>query len=281
MMNILLLILMTLLGLAIGSFLNVVIYRYPNMLERNWKREAQEFLGQAPEKPAKPFNLAWPRSHCPKCQTKLSWWHNIPLLSFLMLGGKCAHCGTKISWQYFIVELITGGLTLWAAIHFQMDRELLWVLIFIWFLIPMAMIDLNTRLIPDTLVLPLLWLGLILNTQHTFTSLSQAVWGAVVGYLFLWVIAKLFKLLRKKDGMGHGDFKLLACLGAWFGVQMIPAMLLIAVILSLIVSLILLVSGKIKFQALIAFGPFLAISGWLTLMWGNELFNLTLRLFYA
>ena len=279
-MTILLLILITLLGLAIGSFLNVVISRYPQMLERSWKKEAQAYLEQ-PVEVSESFNLATPGSHCPKCKNKVRWWQNMPLLSFLLLGGKCGSCKAKISWQYFIIELITGGLTLWAAIHFQMDRQLLWALILIWFLIPMATIDLNTKLIPDNMVLPLLWLGLILNTQHIFVSLSQAVWGAVAGYLFLWVVAKLFKLLRKKDGMGHGDFKLLACLGAWFGVQLIPAILMIAVILSLIVSIILLASGKLKMQTLIPFGPFLALSVWLALMWGNQLLMLTFRIFYG
>ena len=279
-MDLISLIFITILGLAVGSFLNVVIVRYPKILEAQWQQEYQLYLHQSSEAPHKPsYTLARPSSHCPFCQTPLKWWHNIPVISFILLKGKCSFCQQTISWQYPLVELLSGGLSLWAALHLGIDSHLIWSLIFIWILLAIAWIDFQTQLIPDDMVLPLLWLGLLVNIQHGFAPLSQAVVGAVVGYLFLWIIAKLFKWIRKKEGMGHGDFKMLACLGAWFGVQMVPILLLIAVFLSLFASLFLLLLKKINWQQLIPFGPFLAISGWLALMFGNHLIDLAAKLF--
>jgi len=274
------LIFITILGLAVGSFLNVVIVRYPKILEAQWQQEYQFYLHQSSEEPNKSaYTLARPASHCPFCQTPLKWWHNIPVISFILLKGKCSFCQQAISWQYPLVEMLCGGLSLWAALHLGVDSHLIWSLIFIWTLLAIAWIDFQTQLIPDDMVLPLLWLGLLVNIHAGFTPLSQAVIGAVTGYLFLWIVAKLFKWIRKKEGMGHGDFKMLACLGAWFGVQLVPILLLIAVILSLLASLSLLLLKKINWQQLIPFGPFLAISGWLALMFGNQLIDIAAKIF--
>lgn len=266
----LLTLLAALFGLVIGSFLNVVIYRYPILLEQNWRRDCQEYL-KLSQDPKKRFNLAWPSSHCPRCKVTLKWWHNIPLLSYVLLRAKCAYCQAQISWQYPAIELITAVLTVVTAWHFGWGWPLLWGLVFTWVMLVLAVIDVQTLLLPDDLVLSLLWIGLLLNMHHFIVPLHQAVLGAVAGYVFLWVVNWLFMQLRNKVGMGHGDFKMLTMLGAWFGIFQLPVILLIAVALSLVVSFTLLALGKVKFQQAIPFGPFLAIAGWAMLVFGPSI----------
>lgn len=261
------------LGLIIGSFLNVVIVRYPKMFMHAWRAACLEHLSQpAPE--ALSLSLASPASHCPTCHKRLRWWHNIPLLSYIFLRGRCAFCQKHIPIVYCAIELLTAFLTAAAVAHFGLTLQAIYALLFIWILIPLTMIDYKTTFLPDTLTLPLLWLGLIVNISHHFTSLSSAVLGAVMGYSLLWVVAYAFKAIRKKEGIGHGDFKLLAALGAWFGLTLVPLMLLIAVFSCLIISIISLLRQKITRDTLIPFGPFLGLAGMLALFYGGTLMRL-------
>jgi len=255
------------LGLVIGSFLNVVIHRLPLQIERGWRRDALDFLGQTDDTaPVEPVNLLFPPSRCPRCRQPLRYWHNIPVLSFLLLRGRCRHCAAPISMQYPLVELTCGLLT--ALILYQTGATAagLWLVLLTWCLIALTGIDFNHQLLPDIITLPLLWLGLLANLSATFTTLSSAVIGAMLGYLSLWSIFWTFKLLTGKDGMGHGDFKLLAALGAWAGWQQVPAMILLSSVLGAVVGIIgVLLRGRDR-RMPIAFGPFLALAGWLVLM---------------
>ncbi len=266
-------ILVGLIGLVFGSFLNVVIVRYPHMLMREWRSECLELLELEPE--SKPsafnptFNLIIPRSQCPHCKHRLAIWHNIPLLSYALLRGRCAYCQKKISWLYPLVELITAVTTLFIFFQFGLSFQTIFLCIFTWGLIILAMIDWRNKILPDTITLSLLWIGLIVNIKNTFVTLELAVLGAVVGYLFLWIVTHIFKLIRKKQGMGHGDFKMMAMLGAWLGVFPLLNILIISVFISLTVTLILLAFKKIHRDQPLPFGPYLALAGWLTLMFNN------------
>ena len=261
------------LGLLIGSFLNVVIYRLPLMLEKEWQREAAQVLGLAPEEAEDidpPFNLAQPRSQCPGCGTTITAVNNITIISFLLLRGRCGQCQNSISIQYPAVELATGLATLFLIDHFDLSSAAGLACVLTYALIALSIIDYRTTLLPDSITLPVLWLGLLVNIDGTFTDLTSAVIGAIAGYLSLWVVYWGFKLLTGKDGMGFGDFKLLALLGAWLGWQMLPVIILLSSLAGAVIGLSLIALGRDKDHP-IPFGPYLAIAGWMALIWGESL----------
>ena len=259
------------LGLVVGSFFNVVIYRLPLMMESRWRRDCCELLEQEQEKEAAPLTLATPNSHCPHCGTGIKPWHNIPVLSYLMLRGKCAACGVGISLRYPAVELVTGLLTLSLASAFPMSAALLGAIAFTWALIVLTMIDVDHKLLPDNITLPLLWLGLLFNLAGTYVSLEDAVLGAMLGYLLLWSVYWLFKLVTGKEGMGYGDFKLLAALGAWLGWQALPLIILLSSLVGAVCGIMLMIAKGRGREVPIPFGPYLAAAGWISLMWGEEI----------
>jgi leader peptidase (prepilin peptidase) / N-methyltransferase len=259
------------LGLVVGSFFNVVIYRLPLMMESRWRRDCCELLEQEQEKEAAVLTLATPNSHCPHCGTGIKPWHNIPVLSYLFLRGKCAACGVGISLRYPAVELATGLLTLSLASAFPISAALLGAIAFTWALIVLTMIDVDHKLLPDNITLPLLWLGLVFNLCGTYVSLEDAVLGAILGYLLLWSVYWLFKLLTGKEGMGYGDFKLLAALGAWLGWQALPLIILLSSLVGAICGIMLMIAKGRGREVPIPFGPYLAAAGWISLMWGEEI----------
>ncbi|MCP5326349.1 MAG: prepilin peptidase [Oceanospirillaceae bacterium] len=260
----------TLLGLCVGSFLNVVIYRLPIMLKREWQAEIAEMQGETlPEQPV--FNLTKPHSACPKCNAPIRPWQNIPVISYLFLRGKCANCKNPISIRYPLVEIVTGALSLVVAQHFGYSWASAGLLVFTWALIALTMIDIDEQLLPDNITLPLLWLGLICNSFGIFTDLHSAVFGAIAGYLSLWSVFWLFKLLTGKEGMGYGDFKLLAALGAFFGWQSLPVIILLSSVVGAVVGIIgIMAMGRDK-NIPIPFGPYLAAAGWIAALWGQQL----------
>ncbi|SON48229.1 prepilin peptidase [Vibrio tapetis] len=267
----------TIFGLMIGSFLNVVIYRTPLMMEREWK---QEFTESYPElcPDAKidttPLSLSTPRSTCPKCQHQLSISDNIPVISWLFLKGKCRYCETKISVRYPAVEILTATLSLVIALSFPLSLYSVALLFFTFTLIAATFIDLDTLLLPDQLTLPLMWSGIALAlVGESPLSLQDSVIGAMAGYLCLWSVYKVFKLLTGKDGMGYGDFKLLAALGAWLGWQSLPMIVLMSSLVGLVFGLIQLRLQRKGIEHVFPFGPYLAIAGWLTLLFGSEIAN--------
>jgi leader peptidase (prepilin peptidase)/N-methyltransferase len=263
-------------SLMVGSFLNVVIYRLPIMMERSWKADIAEYsasqdeFGSSTDNPlAPPFNLVKPDSTCPKCQHKISAWENIPLISWLLLKGKCSQCRNPISIRYPLVEMATAVLSALVAWHFGFGLAGFAAIIATWLMISMAFIDIDTMLLPDQLTLSLLWLGLLLSIEGPFVSSRDALIGAGVGYLSLWSLYWAFKLLTGKEGMGYGDFKLLAAIGAWVGWQHLPVVILLSSFVGAIVGVTLLtMQGKDKSQP-IPFGPYLAAAGWLTLLYGD------------
>lgn len=259
-----------LLGLVVGSFLNVLIHRLPLMLERQWRADARETLA-LPTEPGERFDLFLPASHCPDCLKPVSPWENIPLLGYLCLRGRCSGCGTRISPRYPLVELGSAGLALFAAWHFGFSASAMAFMVVSWGLLALSLIDIQHQLLPDSLVLPLLWLGLIVNACGLFVPLDHALWGAVTGYLSLWSVYWLFKLISGKEGIGHGDFKLMALLGAWGGWQILPFTLLFSSLTGAIVGLVLLrLHGK-HVNTPIPFGPYIAIAGWIALLWGGQI----------
>ncbi len=260
-------------GLLVGSFLNVVILRLPRRMEWQWKRDCREMLEleSDPQAEPEPPGIVVRGSHCPKCGHNLTWYENVPLLSFLALRGRCRGCGTAISWQYPVVELLTGLLFAAAIWQFGPTWQGLAALAFTGVLVAASGIDLRTTLLPDDLTYPLLWLGLLLSLGTVFVDPVQAILGAAMGYLVLWSIYWGFKLLTGKEGMGYGDFKLLAALGAWCGAAgIVPILLLSALSGAVIGSSWLLLRGKDRATP-IPFGPYLAVAGWVQLMWGERL----------
>lgn len=259
-------------GLAIGSFLNVVIYRLPVMMQNQWRNECYDYLALKNPDPHKaPFNLAVPNSTCPHCQHEIKPWENIPVLSYLFLRGACANCGNKISPRYPLVELATALVSALLAWQFGYGAQLLALLFFTWCLITLTMIDIDHKLLPDSITLPLLWAGLLVNSQNLFTDLHSAVLGAAAGYMILWCVYWAFKLFTGKDGMGFGDFKLLAALGAWFGWQMLPLTIIMSSLVGAVLGMAMLaIQGKEK-STPIPFGPYLAIAGWIAMLWGQPL----------
>jgi leader peptidase (prepilin peptidase)/N-methyltransferase len=257
-----------LVGLCAGSFLNVVILRYPQMLEREWHQQAAELRGEEPATQDR-FDLVHPRSRCPACGHRLRLWEIIPLLGWVLLRGRCSACGTAIGLRYPLVELLTGALSVAAIAWHGVTLAGLGALLFTWCLIALAFIDLDTQLLPDDLTLPLLWLGLIFNLWGVFTPLEAAVVGAVAGYLSLWSVYWLFRLLTGREGMGFGDFKLLAAIGAWFGWQSLPAVIVLASAVGALVGITLIVLRRHARGTPIPFGPYLAGAGLLAMYIGR------------
>ena len=269
-------------SLALGSFLNVVIYRLPRMLRTDWLKEYEELTrhidNQTTTTPP-PENLFFPRSHCPHCHALIKAHHNIPLLSYFLLGGQCAHCHQKIDWQYPLVELITCLLFLLAFASFGFTWICVCSWIFIGMILPAMIIDLKHQLLPDSLTLGLLWVGLLVNTESLFTTLPIAVISAAGGYLFLWAFIQIFYLVTKKMGMGHGDFKLFAALGAWFGWTALPFILFFSSVIGVIYGLVYLKVTKQSKETPIPFGPFLGVSGLVYLFYHHEFFYLLNQLY--
>lgn len=265
--------LITILGLLVGSFLNVVIHRLPIMLERSWQQEYQSYFHpeQDTQTPLPPYNLIVPRSACPHCGHQIRAWENIPLLSWIGLRGRCSQCRAAISPRYPLVELLCGVMTLVVANHYPAGVMQWSAIALSWVLLALTFIDLDKMLLPDQLTLPLLWLGLLLNTQGTFVDLSDAVIGAAAGYLVLWTLYWTFKLLTGKEGMGYGDFKLLAALGAWLGWQALPLILILASAVGALVGISLLLLRRHQQGHPIPFGPYLATAGWIALLWGASI----------
>lgn len=258
-------------SLCIGSFLNVVIYRLPVMMERGWHNECCA-LNNQPPKFADKFNLSTPASRCPKCGHKIRAWENIPLISWLLLlRGKCSNCHSPISIRYPLVELATGLLSVLVFIRFGASLQMCTALVFTWVLIALTMIDFDTQLLPDDLTFPLLWLGLLVNLNSTWVSLDKAVLGAVFGYLSLWSVYWLFKLVTGKEGMGYGDFKLLAALGAWLGPSQLPLIILLSSCVGAVIGGVYMAIRKES--APFAFGPYLAIAGWFAMFGGTEIID--------
>ena len=259
------------LGLLVGSFLNVVIYRLPLMMESRWRRECCELLEVEPDKAEAPLTLATPNSHCPHCKAAIRPWQNIPVLSYLFLGGKCANCGTRISLRYPAVELASGLMTLALGFYFAPSPALLGAMLLTWTLIALTLIDVDHQLLPDDITLPLLWLGLLFNLGGTYVSLQDAVIGAMGGYLILWSVYWLFKLATGKEGMGYGDFKLLAALGAWLGWQALPLIILLSSLVGAVCGIALMFIKRRGREIPIPFGPYLAAAGWIALLWGDTI----------
>lgn len=258
------------LGLVVGSFLNVVIYRLPKIMHREWQAQCAELNGiTLPD--ATPLSLSHPSSSCPHCGHAIRAWENIPVISFLWLRGRCAVCQKPISWRYPTIELLTGGLSLAVASHFTQPAHILFALPLVWSLVALTFIDLDTQLLPDSITLPLLWAGLLVNLNQGFVSLSAAVIGAMAGYLLLWVVYQGFRLLTGKEGMGFGDFKLLAAIGAWLGWQMLPTVLLLSSLTGAVVGISLMLFGGHQRNTPIPFGPYLAGGAMITLFWGNTI----------
>ena len=265
------------LGLMVGSFLNVVIHRLPIMLERDWKAQCLDYLGDKNlftpdvESSAGKYNLVVPRSGCPSCGHRITALQNIPVLSYLFLGGKCAACKTRISLRYPVVEAMTGLLTGFLAWRFGVTWMAGFAIIYVWALIALTFIDADTTLLPDDITLPLLWFGLLINIGGVFTDIGSATWGAAGGYLVLWSVYWAFKLLTGKEGMGYGDFKLLAAIGAWLGWQLIPLVILLSAAVGTVVGIAgIVLKGRDK-GAKLPFGPYLAAAGFIALVWGQQL----------
>ena len=271
-----------LLGLIVGSFLNVVIHRLPIMLKAGWKAECEAFLAEekgtpAPDSETPVFNLNTPGSRCPQCGHAITALENIPVLSYLFLRGRCRECKTAISPRYPAIETFTALLTLACAWHFGVTPQAPFAILLSWALIALAFIDLDEQYLPDSITLPFLWLGLLLNTRALFSDLESAVTGAAAGYLILWSVYMLFKKLTGKEGMGFGDFKLLAMLGAWLGWQMLPAIILLSSLVGAAVGIALIAMNRHRRGVPIPFGPFLAAAGWITLLWGSDINQAYLR----
>ena len=262
-------------GLLIGSFLNVVILRVPESMFYEWRVQCVDLLEiKDHELGNKPPNILWNRSRCPNCRHSITAIENIPVLSYLFLRGKCSSCGQKISARYPFVELTTGVLFLVTAIHFGPGIQLLAALVLTGFLVALTGIDVDHQLLPDTLTLPLLWMGLALSLFDVFVDPFTSILGALAGYLSLWTIFQLFKLLTGKEGMGYGDFKLLGALGAWMGWQMLPLIILLSSLVGAVTGIILMGLHKHKSGQPMPFGPFIAAAGWIALIWGESIVSL-------
>lgn len=260
-------------GLIVGSFLNVVIYRLPVMMQNEWHRGCLELDCEDPTTLPVPetFNLSVPASRCPGCNHKIRAWQNIPVISYLLLGGKCAHCKIPISLRYPLVEFTAALLSVAVAVHFGPTWQALAGIVITWCLIALTMIDYDHQLLPDSITLPLLWLGLLASLMPVFVSTQTAVIGAAAGYLSLWLVYQAFKLITGKEGMGYGDFKLLAALGAWFGWEALPMIILLSSLVGAIVGITLILAAGRNREVPIPFGPYLAAAGWITMIWGEPL----------
>lgn len=257
-----------LLGLIVGSFLNVVILRLPRMMELAWQQECRETLDLVAE-PQEKLSLMFPPSHCNGCGARIKPWHNIPVISWLLLRGRCAQCKTSVSIQYPLVEAATGAMFAVCAHKFGWSPQLLAALIFTAALVTLTVIDLRTQLLPDAITLPLMWLGLLLSFGPLFADMPSALAGAAAGYMSLWSVFQLFRLITGKEGMGYGDFKLLAALGAWLGWQSLPMIILLSSVVGATIGIALIVLRRQGKEIPIAFGPYLATAGWIALIWGD------------
>lgn len=266
------------LGLLIGSFLNVVIHRLPIIMTRQWHTDCAALAATDGAAPAalEPYNLVMPRSRCPHCEHPIAAYDNIPVLSYLVLGGRCRHCRASISLRYPLVELASAVLAGIAAWHFGPGWQGVCAVLLTWALLALAMIDADTQLLPDSITQPFLWLGLLLNSANVFTDLPNALAGAVAGYLLLWSVYWAFKLTTGKEGMGYGDFKLLAMLGAWLGWQALPVILLAASLVGAVVGIALIAFAGHQRNQPLPFGPYLAGAGWIALLWGDGILDLWL-----
>ncbi len=269
-----------LLGLITGSFLNVVIYRLPLMMEREWRLQCDALNAAEDNKsaaPRKPYNLATPRSSCPSCGHLIKAWENIPVISYLLLRGRCSECGFHIPLRYPLIETITALLSIAVAWHFGFGWQTAAALLLTWALICLTMIDFDHYLLPDNITLPFLWIGLLLSLFGIFTDPDDAIIGAIAGYMLLWLVYWAFKLLTGKEGMGYGDFKLLALLGAWLGWQALPVIILLSSLVGAVIGILLIaLKGHDKSKP-IPFGPYLAAAGWIYLMWGGNITDFYLR----
>ena len=267
-------------GLIVGSFLIVVVLRVPIMLHRQWQSDCLEYLtehhphhlktGEPPSASA-PYNLLTPASRCPQCGHAIRAWENVPVISYLLLRGRCSNCHTPIALRYPVIELASGLLAAVTAWQFGVTPLAAFAVLLTWALIVLTMIDYDHFYLPDNIVLPLLWLGLLLNSQGLFTDIYSALFGAMAGYLTLWSVYQLFKLVTGKEGMGYGDFKLLAMLGAWLGWQMLPAIILLSSLVGAVVGVGLILFRQHQAGKPIPFGPYLAAAGWIALLWGPQL----------
>ena len=265
-----------LLSLTIGSFLNVVIHRMPKMMERQWRAEVAEANGQTvPDEPS--YNLMLPRSQCPACGHAITAMENIPVISYLVLRGKCAGCSAPISPRYPLVELFTAGVSGLVAWHFGFGWTTAAALLFVWAMIALAFIDLDTFFLPDDITLPLLWAGLLFNMGGVFVDLQTAVIGAVAGYLSLWLVYWGFKLATGKEGMGYGDFKLLAAIGAWLGWKMLPVVIMLSSLVGAIIGISLIALARHERSRPIPFGPYLVLAGLIAIFWGDAIVQYYLR----
>lgn len=248
------------------------------MLQNEWRSECQSFLEIESAEKIDTFNLSKPDSTCPSCGHKIRAWENIPVISYLLLRGKCSSCKSHISVQYPVIEAVTATLSVFVAMKFGVSAETFWGLLFTWALVSLTMIDAKTQLLPDNITLPLLWLGILVNTSSTFTDLESSVFGAMTGYLILWSIYKLFKAVTGKEGMGYGDFKLLAALGAWMGWKMLPQIILLSSLVGAVIGIAMIVFTRHNKNIPIPFGPYLAIAGWIAFLWGQDINRLWLNI---
>ena len=270
-------------GLIMGSFLNVVIYRLPLMLQKSWRNQCIDYLQleqSVNHQPDSSFNLLKPSSHCPKCQAPVKPYANIPLLSYLFLLGRCANCRQAISLRYPFIEICSSLLSVYLVWHFGLTWQMPLALVFSWLLLCLIFIDFDHLLLPDGLTLSLLWLGLLASIPGYFCSTPEAIIGAAAGYVSLWTVAQLFKLLTGREGMGHGDFKLLAALGAWTGWQMLIVIILFSSFVGAVVGIILTLFKGHKRENPIPFGPYLAVAGWIALLWGKQLISAYTQVLY-
>lgn len=269
------------LGLMVGSFLNVVVFRLPKMMKQSWREECCELLSIPDDETENPgtFNLAFPASHCLSCGHNIKPWENIPVISYLFLGGKCSGCGQGISLRYPFVELLTGLMSVIVIMHFGFSKEGFFGLGLTWSLIALSLIDYDEKLLPDAITLPLLWLGIVANLFGSYVPLENAIIGAMAGYLSLWSVFWLFKLVTGKEGMGYGDFKLLAALGAWMGWQVLPLIIVLSSFVGAILGIVAITLLKRDRNNTIPFGPYLAIAGWVAFIWGDILLGKYLSLF--
>ena len=267
-------------SLLVGSFLNVVIFRYPNMIFHAWTQQSREWLKLEPEVSSEetpPPSLTKPASHCRVCKSPVKAWQNIPIISFLLLRGKCATCDTPIGLRYPFVELLTAVLSALVVYKLGWSLAALFGVLFTWLLVTLSFIDFDHKILPDEIVLPTLWLGLTLNVFVVYTDLQSSVVGAIAGYLCFWIVFQLFLLLTKKEGMGHGDFKLMAVLGAWLGWQFLPQIIFLSTLVGSVFGISLMLINKSGRDTQIPFGPYIATAGWIAMLWGKEINQLYLN----
>jgi leader peptidase (prepilin peptidase) / N-methyltransferase len=265
------------LGLTVGSFLNVVIHRLPIMMERDWQQQCNELSGRETP-PQEPYNLVVPRSGCPQCGHKITAWENIPVISYLILKGRCTGCKVRISPQYPLIEVLTAAFSVWVIAHFGLNLAGFSALLLTWALIALSVIDIKHTLLPDDITLPFLWLGLLLSIPGVHAAPVEAILGAALGYASLYAIFYIFKLITGKEGMGFGDFKLFALFGAWLGWQALPGIILLSSLVGAVTGIAMIVFAGRNKQLPIPFGPFLSVAGWLYLMYGTTINNWYLNL---